>query len=100
MQYMQLQMASDVVPRCFMSIIPMREIRIVEEVLLRQHSSGTSQQGSYARHRGGYMSLISVLITWRSALVGTLWTKNLDQCPLICGSFGWRALMSVESIGR
>jgi hypothetical protein len=69
---MQLQMASDVVPRCFRSIAPIREMTRVEEVLLTWHSSGISQRGSCARYREGYMVSISVLMSGSLALVGTL----------------------------
>jgi hypothetical protein len=93
-------MASDVVLRCFRSVAPMREITMVEKVLLRQHSSGTSQWGSVVMCRQGYMVLILVLISGSLALVGILWARNLVQCPLIWGSTGWRALISAESIGR
>jgi hypothetical protein len=72
MQHMRLQIASDVVPRCFRSIAPIRETTRVEEVLLRRHSSGTSQQGSCARRREGYVVSISVLMSGSLVLVGTL----------------------------
>jgi hypothetical protein len=88
MRHMRLQMVSDVVPRRFMSIAPMRDMTTVEEVLLRQRSSGTSQQGSCARRREGYVVSISALTARSLALVGTLWTRNLDQHPLIRGSVG------------
>jgi hypothetical protein len=65
-------MASDVVPRCFRSVAPMREITIVEEFLLRWRSSGTSQQGSVARYREGYVVSILVLMSGSFALVGML----------------------------
>jgi ABC-type branched-subunit amino acid transport system ATPase component len=72
MQHRQLQMASDVVLRHFRSVAPMREMTMVEEVLFRCHSSGTSQQGSVARCREGYVVLILVLMSGSLALVGTL----------------------------
>jgi hypothetical protein len=100
MWHMRLQMASDVVLRCFRSIAPIREMIRVEEDLLRWHSPGTSHQGSYARRRDGYVVLISVVMAGSLALVGILWTRNLDQRPLIRGSVGWRDLMSVMSIRR
>jgi hypothetical protein len=93
-------MASDVVPRSFRSVAPIREMTRVKEVLLRRRSSGTSQRGSVARCREGYVVSISVLMSGSLALVGTLWTRNLVQCPLMRGSVGWRALISAESIGR
>jgi hypothetical protein len=65
-------MASDVVPRRFRSITPMREMTRVEEVLLRWRSSGTSQRGSCARCREGYVVSISVLMSGSLALVATL----------------------------
>jgi hypothetical protein len=97
---MRLQIASDVVPRCFRSIVPMTETMRVEEDLLRWRSVGTSHEGSCARCREGYMDWISALTSRRLALVGTLWTRNLDQWPLIHASIGLRALISAESIGR
>jgi hypothetical protein len=93
-------MASDIIPRHFRSVTPMREMTIVEEVLLRRHSLGTSQRGSVARWREGYVVSISVLMSGSLALVGMLWIRNLVQCPLIWGSTSWRALISAESIGR
>jgi hypothetical protein len=72
MRYMRWQIASDVVPRCFRSIALIREMTRVEEVLLRRRSSGTSQRGSCARRREGYMVSISVLMSGSLALVGTL----------------------------
>jgi hypothetical protein len=72
MRHVWLQMASDVVPRRFRSIALMREMTRVEEVLLRRHSSGTSQRGSVARCREGYVVSISVLMSGSLALVGTL----------------------------
>jgi hypothetical protein len=91
-------MASDVVPRCFRSVAPVREMTMVEEFLLRWHSSGTSQRGSIARCREGYVVSISVLMPGSLALVGTLWTRNLVQRPLMQGSVGWRTVISAESI--
>jgi hypothetical protein len=85
---MWLQIASNVVPRYFRSIAPIREMTIVEEDLLRWRSSGTSQRGSCASRREGYVVSISVLMAGSLALVGTLWTRNLDQRPLIRGSVG------------
>jgi hypothetical protein len=75
---MWLQIASNVIPRGFRSIALMRETTRVEEVLLRWHSVGTSQQGSYARCREGYVDSISDLMAGSLALIGTLWTRNLD----------------------
>jgi hypothetical protein len=69
---MRLQIVSDVVPRCFRSVAPIREMTRVEEVLLRRRSSGTSQRGSCARCREGYVVSISVLMSGSLALVGTL----------------------------
>jgi hypothetical protein len=46
------------------------------------------------------MDSISALTSGRLALVGTLWTRNLDQHPLIRGSIGLRALIVAESIGK
>jgi hypothetical protein len=69
---MQLQIVSDVVPRCFRSIAMVRETTRVEEALLMWHSSETSQQGSIARCREGYVVLILVLISRSLPLVGTL----------------------------
>jgi hypothetical protein len=83
-----------------MSVAPLREMTMVEEVLLRQHSSGISEWGSVARYREGYVVSILVLISGSLALVGTLCTRNLVQCLVIWGSTGWRALISVESISR
>jgi hypothetical protein len=100
MRHMWLQIASDVVPRCFRSIAPMRETTSVEEVLLMRRSVGTSRRGSYARCSEGYVDSISALTAGRLALVGTLWTRNLDQRPLICGSVRLRDLILAESIGR
>jgi hypothetical protein len=74
---MWLQIVSDVVPRYCSSIMPVRETMRVEEVLLRQRSSGISQWETCARCREGYMDSISALTSGRLALVGTLWTKNL-----------------------
>jgi hypothetical protein len=65
-------MVSDIVPRCFRSVAPRRERTMVEEFLLRQYSSGTSQRGSVARCREGYVVSISVLISGSLALVGML----------------------------
>jgi hypothetical protein len=96
---MRLQIASDVVPRCFRSIAPIRETTKVDEVLVRRHSSGTSQRGSCVRRREGYVVSISVLTVKGLTFVGTLWTRNLDQRPLIRGSIGFRDLISSESIG-
>jgi hypothetical protein len=100
MRHMRLQIASDVVPRCFRSIVPMRETTRVEEGLLRRRSVGTSQRGSCARRREGYVHSISALTAGRLALVGILWTRDLDQHPLIRGSVGLRDLILAESIGR
>jgi hypothetical protein len=100
MRHRRLQIASDVVPRCFRSVAPTREMTMVEEFLLRRRSSATSQRGSVARCREGYVVSISVLMSGSFALVGTLWTRNLVQCLLIWGSHGWRTLISAESIGR
>jgi hypothetical protein len=72
MRHKWLQIVSDVVPRCFRSVARMRETTRVEEVLLRRRSSGTSQRGSCARHREGYLVSISVLMSGSLALVGTL----------------------------
>jgi hypothetical protein len=72
MRHMRLQIASDVVPRCFRSIALIRETTRVEEVLLRRHSSGMRQRGSCARCREGYVVSISVLMSGSLALVGTL----------------------------
>jgi hypothetical protein len=73
-----LQIASNIVPRYFRSIAPIREITIMEEVLLRWCSVGISQQGSSVRYREGYMDSILVLMAGSLALVGILWTRNLD----------------------
>jgi hypothetical protein len=88
MQYMQLQIASNVILRCFRSIALMREMTRVEQFLLRWHSLGISQWGSCARHREGYVVSISALTAGSFMLVGTLWIRNLDQHLLICGSVG------------
>jgi hypothetical protein len=72
----------------------------VEEVLLRQHSLGTSQQETCAIYREGYMDSSSALMSRRLASVGILWTRNLDHHPLICRSIGLQALIVAESIGR
>jgi hypothetical protein len=72
---------------------------MVEAVLLRWRSSGTSQRGSVARCREGYVVSISVLMSGSLALVGMLWTRNLVQRSLMQGSVGCRALISAESIG-
>jgi hypothetical protein len=100
MRHIRLQIASDIVPRRFRSIVLMREMTRVEEVLLRRPSSGTSQRGSCVRCKEGYMDSISALTCVRLALVGILSTRNLDQRPLIRGSIGLRDLISAESITR
>jgi hypothetical protein len=100
MQHVWLETVSDVVLRCFRFIALVREITRVEEILLRQHSSGMSQWGSYARYRERYVVSISALTAGSLAFVGTLWIRNLVQCPLMYGSIGWRDLISVVSICR
>jgi hypothetical protein len=65
-------MVSNIVLRYFRSVTPTREMTMVEEFLLRRHSSGTSQRNSVASCREGYVVLISVLISGSLALVGTL----------------------------
>jgi hypothetical protein len=65
-------MASDIILRCFRSVALTREMTMVEEFLLRRRSSGTSQQGSVARCREGYVVSISVFMSGSLALVGTL----------------------------
>jgi hypothetical protein len=72
---------------------------MVEAFLLRRRSSGTSQRGSVASCREGYVVSISVLMSGSLALVGMLWTRNLVQHSLMWGSVGCRALISAESIG-
>jgi hypothetical protein len=72
----------------------------VDVVFLRQHSVGTSQQGSCPRHREGYVDSISALTAERMALVGTLRRRNLDQHSLILVSTGLRHLVALARICR
>jgi hypothetical protein len=79
-------------------MLPWREITMVEEVLLRRHWVGTSQQGSCVRCKVGYMLSIWHLILSRARSVGILWTRNLVQRLFKCPVVGFRDLISLRSI--
>jgi hypothetical protein len=72
----------------------------VDIILLRQYSVGTSQQGSYLRHREGYVDSVIPLTIERSAMVGMLWRRNLNQHSLILVSTGLRHLAVLSRICR